>query len=347
MVAAKAQDADRIAARPPREIGFYLVYGPDSGSAAERAGRIAAASADPSDPFSLIRLDGAQLTSDPSRLADEAYAVSMFGGRRAILIRDAGGRSNLAAVIAPLIASPPPETVIVVEAGDLKKASPLRALFEKDRGAYAIPCYVDDEAAVARLVDEEVRAHGLSISAEARALLVSQLGGDRLMSRGEIQKVCLFALGKPAIELADVEELIGDSSSIATEEIVDAAATGDLAGLTVLLAKAASEGLSTDQIALSALRHFQALDAARPDVDAGRTPDQAVEGMRPPIFFKRKAKVAKALGLWSAARLQRAMSLLSDTVRDQRLNNALSREIVGDTLITLARYAAGQNRGRR
>ena len=43
MVAARPQEADRLVARPPRDVAFYLVYGPDTGLVSERARTIAAA----------------------------------------------------------------------------------------------------------------------------------------------------------------------------------------------------------------------------------------------------------------------------------------------------------------
>lgn len=346
MVAVRGQDADRLAARPPEDGRFYLVYGPDGGLVAERARRIAAAFSEPADPFSLVRLEGPALSADPSRLADEAYAVSMFSRRRAILVRDVGGRGDLSGRFKALFDRPPPDVVVVVEAGDLKKTNPLRALFERAGGAYAVPCYGDDAAAIGRLVDEEAAAAGLTVAREARAALLALLGGDRLMTRGEIQKLCLYARGSGEIALADVEALIGDSSAMAAEALVDAAATGDLAGLGVALGKARGEGVDAGQIAGMALRHFMLLDELRAAVERGRTPSEAVEAARPPIFFKRRDKVVQALDLWSGPRLARAVTVLGETAREARLNAALAAAIVGETLLTLAR-AAAQVRGRR
>ncbi|HYS48211.1 MAG TPA: DNA polymerase III subunit delta, partial [Xanthobacteraceae bacterium] len=76
MVALKAGDIDayisgRDAARP-----IALVFGPDAGLVSERADAIVrAAIDDPNDPFALVRLDGDELSGDPSRLIDEAHAV--------------------------------------------------------------------------------------------------------------------------------------------------------------------------------------------------------------------------------------------------------------------------------
>lgn len=346
MVAARAQDVDRLVAKPPREVAFYLVYGPDTGLVSERARIIAAAFADPADPFALVRIEGSELTANPTRLADEAYAVSMFSSRRAILLRDSGGRSDLSGRFKALLKTPPPDTAIVVEAGDLKKSNPLRVLFEQDKGAYAIPCFADDERSVGALIDEEVKAAGLAIAPDARASLVSLLGGDRLMTRGEIQKLCLYARGSDGITLADVEALIGDSSTFAVDEVIDATATGSLGALVEGLAKARAEGVDAGQIAGAALRHFMMLDELRAAVDNGVSPSDAVNGARPPVFFKRKGKVETALGLWPPARLARAIVVLGEAARDARLNAVLAADIVGETLLTLAR-AAEQVAGRR
>lgn len=345
MVAARAQEADRLVARPPQDVAFYLVYGPDTGLVSERARAIASAFSDPGDPFALIRIEGSELTANPTRLADEAYAVSMFSSRRAILLRD-GGRGDLAGRFRALFKEPPPDTAIIVEAGDLKKSNPLRVLFEQERSAYAIPCFADDERSIGVLIDEEVKAAGLSIAPEGRALLLSLLGGDRLMTRGEIQKLCLHAHGAGTITLADVETLVGDSSTFAVDEVIDAAACGSLAVLVEGLAKARAEGVDAGQMAGAALRHFMLLDELRAAVDSGASPADAINGARPPVFFKRKGKVETALGLWSPARLARAIVVLGDAARDARLNQTLAADIVGETLLTLAR-AAEQAAGRR
>ena len=80
------------------------------------------------DPMRLVRLEGDAVARDPGGLADEAYAISMFGGSRAIWI-DAQGRDLLPA-LEPLFVRPPTDCTIVIKAGQLKKGTGLRAAFE-------------------------------------------------------------------------------------------------------------------------------------------------------------------------------------------------------------------------
>src|SRR5205823_990182 len=95
MVALKSSEIESFVARPDPARAVVLVFGPDAGLVSERADAIIRASVDdPTDPFALVRLDGDALASDPARLIDEATTIPLFGGRRAIPVRD--GRASRA-----------------------------------------------------------------------------------------------------------------------------------------------------------------------------------------------------------------------------------------------------------
>ena len=101
------------------------------------------------------------------RLIEEVNTVPLFGGRRAVWVK-AGGR-NIASAVEPLLAAPAPDCRVVIEAGDLKRSAPLRAICERSKHAVALPCYPDAERDLVRLIDAELRAESLAISAEARS----------------------------------------------------------------------------------------------------------------------------------------------------------------------------------
>src|SRR6185369_10017456 len=93
MVALRGKDIDAYLARPDPGRPIILLYGPDAGLVRERADALLKSAVDdPDDPFSMVRLDGDELSAEPSRLVDEALTVPLFGGRRAIRVR-AGSRS--------------------------------------------------------------------------------------------------------------------------------------------------------------------------------------------------------------------------------------------------------------
>jgi DNA polymerase-3 subunit delta len=219
--------ADGFIQRLPKEIGFYLVHGLDEGLTHERVKAIVRSRiGDDSDPMRLVRLEGDAVAREPGALADEAYAISMFGGNRAIWI-DAQGR-DLMPALEPLFARPPVDCTIVIKAGQLKKGTGLRAAFESSAARASIECYSDDSSTLESLIDAEARAHGLSVAPDARAALVHMVGADRRTTRGEIAKLMLYAQGQSQITAEDVEAIVADAAPSNLDEVIDHALLSDL-----------------------------------------------------------------------------------------------------------------------
>ena len=349
MVALKTSEIDSFCARPPDRVNLVLVFGPDDGLVAERAKSIVKfITKGVDDPFSLVRLSGSDLNGDTSRLVDEALTISMFGSRRVVWVRDPDLRTFLTAV-EPLLDHPDPKSLVVIEAGDLKKTAPLRKRFEEHRSAVAIPCYADSAEDLRRLIDSECRAAGQSITSEARDLLETLIGGDRLASRGEIHKLLLYSTGQPTIDVDDVIAIVGDASALQMDELLDAVASGDVATTDTIDRKLAAAGTHVSVAVNALIRHFQSLQRLRIDVDAGASPSDVVDRIRPAVFFRRKPRMVRQLSLWTQPRIDKAMSLLDEALLQSRLKPALAEAIVANIFLQLARAAraAGQTVGAR
>src|SRR5579872_5230079 len=105
--------ADHFLKRPPGREIFYLVHGNDEGLIRERARKLVErALGDDPDPLRLVRLDGDAVAKEPGVLADEARAISMFGGSRVIWI--VAQARDLTAALEPLFRAPPAECAIIV-----------------------------------------------------------------------------------------------------------------------------------------------------------------------------------------------------------------------------------------
>jgi DNA polymerase-3 subunit delta len=336
VVALKTADIDRFVARPNPAQPVVLVYGPDAGLVRERTDALVRGAVDDvSDPFSLVRLDGDALASEPARLIEEAHTIPLFGGKRAIWVK-AGPRSNIAPAVETLLGDAPPDCRVVIEAGELRKTSPLRTLCERAKNAAALPCYTDNEAALARLVDDEMREAGLAIAPEARAALVPLLGGDRLASRSEVRKLALYARGSERVELADVMAVVADASELALDSLADAAFGGRTAEVELQFAKARIAGTSPGAILSAAQRTLASLHKARLSVDDGASLSEAFRRMIPPMHFSRESQITATLKSWSSPRLERAIVQLGEAVLESRKQADMAEAIAQRTLLSLA-----------
>jgi len=336
MVAVKAADVDAVLARPDPARPVVLVFGPDAGLVSERVNAIVKASVDdPNDPFSLVRLEGEELSANPARLIEEAQTIPLFGGRRAVWVK--AGSRNIAPAVEALLALPASECRVVIEAGELRRNAPLRTLCERAKNAVALPCYPDSERDLARLIDNEMRAAGLVLAPDARALLVPLLGGDRAASRNEIRKLALYARGRVEVGVDDVTAVVSDASALALDDLVDTAFAGRPADLEALLAKVRTAGSAVGSIFFAAQRQLAQLHKWRTAIEEGAP--FSLDGLQPPLHFRRKNLVEAALKQWSAARLTVAMAELAEAVLTARRRPALADTIAARALLSIAMKA--------
>ncbi len=335
-------DPDRFLSKPNHAFRVVLLFGDDEGLVSERARRFADAVAG-ADPFGRVRLDMDMIADDPGVLTDEANAVPLFGGRRAITIGVAGNR-QIAPALEAVLDTPPADSWVIVTAGELRKSSPLRRLCETHEAAAVIPCYADDERGLDRVIDEETVRAGLTIADDARDALKRLIGADRRVSRSEVAKLCLYAADAGTITVDDVGAVIGDAAAFAVDETVDMMALGDSAALDRGYRRLIASGTPGFVVAGAALRHFNFLEKARFAYDEGTPAKQLVERARPPIFFKRQADVVRQIPLWPRRRLERALSGLDQAMLDSRLHGSISDQVIGQALQLVAALATPARR---
>ncbi|MEM7747498.1 MAG: DNA polymerase III subunit delta [Pseudomonadota bacterium] len=338
MVAIKAARAADFVKAPPASCSAVLVYGTDVGLCSERAVEISKNLAQRSNPpGDIIRIEDSDIEQDPDRLAVELGTVSMFGGMQ--VVRVGVGRRINANLLKALFEGDPPAAQLVVEAGNLKASDGVRKLFEATPWAAALPCYADDERDLSGIVQDMMRAAGKTLDGQARDLLLSRLGADRALSRGEIEKLILFTGDKSQIDSDDVEAVVGDASELAIDSIVNAAAGGDALSSVREFNRSVSAGESPQVIIGALQRHFRRIQRLRAGMDEGKSFDDAAKTLRPPIFFKQKAGFSEQCRKWPQERLLTASQRISEIARMARLNSSMEAVLAERLLLELSTMA--------
>lgn len=305
----KSFQIDKFITKPPPAVVAALVFGPDQGLVRERANVLTRSIVPDLDRFRVSDLDEARITSDPACLRDEAASFSMFGGgRRVIRIRGAG--NALAAVMVRFLADASGDALIIVEAGELQKSSALRQLFTNADRAVAIACYPDTAETLERLITSVLARENMSVDPDALTLLISRLGSDRGVTRSELEKLVVYALGERHVTDAHINAVLGDESALRIDELADAAGTGDYVGLDRTLARLWAAGTSPATVLRRAMAHFQQVLAMKEEIARGANAQDLVKRQRPPIHFSRSGSFLVQLSRWSKDKLLHALSLL-------------------------------------
>ena len=334
----KSQDADRFVERPPKHIVAALVYGPDQGLVRERAETLVKSIVpDLSDAFRVADLDEGALARDGARLSDEAAAISMFGGRRVVRVRNA--TNALADLFESFLDDPKGDALVVVEGGDLAKSAALRKVFDNADNAAGISCYTDSPRDLSDVVRSALKAEGLSVSAEALDDAVARLGSDRGVTRRELEKLALYMHGKKKVEVDDVRAVIGDEAEARTEEACDAAGEGDVKRLDLALERVWADDVSPAQIIRNALSHFQRVLQVKLAHAKGEPVDAAMKRGWPVIHFSRTTSFKSQVSRWSEEALLNACDLLLETEVQTRTTAIPPQVVTSRAFFTIAAMA--------
>ena len=350
------RNAEAFVRSPDPSLRAVLVYGPDAGLVRERVEALVKAVAeDPADPFRVSELGAREIVEDPARLGDEAAALSLSGGRRAVRLRQAG--DDLAPHFKDFFATGRGEALVVVEAGDLPSRSALRKIFEGAGAGAALACYRDDERSLPALIRETLGGFGLEATPDALAYLGANLGGDRQLSRRELEKLALYkgAHNKGAdnkgaegarVELRDAQACVGDSAALSLEDLAFAVAGGQPAGAERALQRSLQEGGQPVRALGAVARHFQRLHLVRGLTGRGETLDGAVKGLRPPVFWKRAESFKAQATAWPPGALARALERLLEAEAACKQSGAVPDTICARTLLEIAVNAPLRRRRR-
>ena len=328
----KGGQSEAFLKNPTPGINLALLYGPDAGQVEERATQlIKSVLPNLSDPFRLTEFDGSNLASDPGSLSAEAAIWVLTGGRRIIRVR--GARDNAASALNIFLQAASKrqtpdlkrddlqateETLVIVEAGELSPRSPLRKATEAHPLAAVLPCYQDEGRGLEAVIRKILSAQGLKASSDAFSYLMENMGTDRALTRQELEKLCLYMIPSKEtkttypiqINLADAMACIGDAANHSVSDIVMIAAEGDLIKLNPLFDRLFGNGLAPIAALRGLSTHLLRLHFLLGSMESGKNVKQAMQSLRPRLFWKLEERVAAQTRWWNFLYLEQGTTLL-------------------------------------
>lgn len=321
-------------------VRVVLIYGRDDGLVREYASKIGKQIVeDLSDPFNVARPTPEQAKASPSILLDEVSAMSMMGGRRLVRLENAG--NDVKEAVSLVLGSDMGDGLLVITAGDLAKTSALVKMVDKDKKALSIVCYADEMRDIMGLIREVFEDAGLTATQDAINYLAANLGSDRMVSRGELNKLVLYmGESREQITLADVQACVGDTAALMLNHIAEATTGGNLKQLETVLERAFTARESPVAILRIVSNRLMKMHMARGMMDwDGIGSRAAVDKMRPPVFFKEKDAFSNQLDRWPLRRITMALDIVADAEAECKTTGLPAETIAARTCLRVARAA--------
>jgi DNA polymerase-3 subunit delta len=222
----------------------YLIVGDDETEMSRLAADLSSIVEDELRAFNLERMYAGEKGTSPESIVQSARTLPMMGDRRVIVVLRAerilkpkrrGGDENDAMeggeessggldVLEKYVREPEPMTTLVFVAADVDRVRRLYKTLQKQ--ATIVECWglkrgKDtrglDLRQVARqaeaMVTRAVTEAGQQIDADGARLVAARAGTDIATLRGDVERLLLYAAGKPRITLKDVQEVVTAETS--------------------------------------------------------------------------------------------------------------------------------------
>jgi DNA polymerase-3 subunit delta len=227
-VKATRQTIGRAVDQPNPDIVFYLFYGADNAQSRALAERLLTALG-----ATRFLVSSAAVKSDPAVLADEAGAMSLFGGPRAIWVEPAG--DEIVPAVEALLEAAALESPVIVVAGGLRKTSALVKLAEGAQRALGFAAYAPEGADAERMVTEVGRTFGLKVDGPVAARVAGSCGNDQAVVAQELAKLALYLDASPhspkTLDHDSLDAVGAELPGANAPRLADLALAGDVQGL--------------------------------------------------------------------------------------------------------------------
>ncbi len=331
----------------PRKVGDYfanpdtssaglLIYGADAMRVALKRQQVVAALIGPQGEkeMRLTRIAATEVRKDPAALMDAIKSQGFFPGPQVALVEDAG--EYLAKTFAAALQDwQQGDAQMIVTAGWLNARSALRKAFENHPNAYAAAIF-DDPPSRSEIAADLVRAGLTNVADEAMQDIVAL---SRALGPGDfrqtLEKLSLYKLGDATpVSADDVLACAPATIEAALDDVLNCVAEAREGEIGLIVRRLEGQGVQPVSLCIGATRHFRTLHAAASD--AGGTA-LGIARARPPVFGPRRERMARQAQGWGLRKLEKALSMLTDTDLTLRsTSRAPKMAVMERTLIRLA-----------
>lgn len=308
------------------KIRAVLIYGPDAGQVDELCDKATEKLEIEKD--NLFALDSDELREKQDALFAESCSPSMFGGRKMVIISNAGDSD--ASIITDLVSHSGLCATVIITAGELRSGGGLRSFFENGEDVAALPCYTDDARALSALIRKELSAEsGIEqITPDAMAYMTTHLGGDRGITRGFLAKIALYVADKKIVELDDVEKCLPDTGAANTDDFLYSLTAGHIQATMVALDRLLYDNADPNMLVRMLNIHFKRLLTA------------VVDGQLPKLFWKVAEKFNLAVKIWPESEIVAVLQRLTELEQQIRTTGMPAETLLRDFSLKLAMRAA-------
>lgn len=299
---------DAFLHRPDRNYRVILLYGPNTGLLSHRLKNLkhVMLGENPS-PFACEDVLYEEV-KELRNLHDRLSSMGLGCSHKWLVIRDMP--ASVPADHRKALGSVSEDVTVLLVAGELTPQSSLRQWAEKDKTVAVIPAYKEDMQDVHRHIQQFARESRLQMTQEVQRELASRIGGDYAYTAQSLGRLRLYLGERTHVTIDDIYACFREPGEVTLDQCCAAFAMRKHGDLVRLWDQLMLEGVAVIAVLRSLYRYISRLrDMHQMMRVGGKTEDQAMAALKPPVFFKQKNQMRSDMKLWS---LERCHAMLAE-----------------------------------
>ena len=289
--------------------------------------------------FESQEIDTEIILNKPEFFFNEINTILLDGGRKIIKIDMIN--NDGAGCLDEYLEKPTDNTFIIVKSGKIGPSSKLRKTFEKAKKFLAIPFYEDSIKDADAFIVEFLSSKQCTISNEAKLKLLSISGNDHKILESNLELIYLYIISEidKEININIIDKILLSGKPAEIQNLCNCVAFGRVAEAFSCLNELKLNGHQPIQFINSLSRFFQRIHQVLIAENSGKKISEAMNNLKPPVFFKEKDGFIKQTKLWNMEKTERALKIINEAENQIKESPDLGKPIINNIVLRLSAAA--------
>ena len=256
---------------------------------------------DVNNPFNVSRIDGTEFTENPFILEDNINTLNIFSEKKFILLDLSHIKinKNIENIILNAVVKEDINYLLIIKAGSIGEQNQLVKYFKNSSNSILTVCYEENTNKLKNDINNILIKHNIFFSNEFISRISYTFNSDSLYNKMELEKLDSYLINNKTITEDVLVKFLENNEDINLNKVVKSCSKGDARESLFYLEKIYDKSNSNIILIRMFGKHFKTVEKVLISSQLGSSISEAINSLKPPIFFKDKPFFFSQCDLWS------------------------------------------------
>ena len=199
-----------------------------------------------------------------------------------------------------------------------------------------VPCYEETLPNIKAKLLDIFDENNLQFNNDFISELTSKFSKDSSINQMEFDKLKTFLINNENVNQISLLNLINNNTDININKVAICCANGNVKDALFFYEKALQFSISPISIIKAILKHFKTIECVLCLVNNGNNIDNAINSLKPPVFFKDKPHITAQTKFWTMKKIDLVKKRLIDTEIKCKNNNINDKLLIAQLVLSIS-----------